>query len=143
MRLSLLCNKGPVGNEFHFISEWWALEEIRKKHLYMKNVLNFSELMSFIILNLWENCVKLFLIFPMLSFPLSCFSDLILYFNTKVLNKYNLLNVLFYYVFPAWLSYVDTCIYYWQFVFMFILYICSSCTEVFRLSEDTEFEIFT
>ena len=35
-RLCLLCNKGLIGDEFHYILECSALEEIRKKYINIK-----------------------------------------------------------------------------------------------------------
>lgn len=50
-RLCLLCNKGLIGDEFHYILECSALEEIRKKYINTKywkrpNFFKFSELMT-------------------------------------------------------------------------------------------------
>lgn len=50
-RLCLLCNKGLVGDEFHYILECSALAVMRKKYLNIKywkrpNVLKFTEIMN-------------------------------------------------------------------------------------------------
>lgn len=83
-RLCLLyiCNKGLIGDEFHYILKYSVLKEMRKniwtqnigKEQFFKSSLNTWPI---IILNPYENCVYLFQIYSMLSVSLGCFRVLI------------------------------------------------------------------